>query len=72
MTRTDLRRADALTDRHFGKTVRFGQVEGVLTDILPLPAGKGIVLGLVIGGARAFTDALAPDAVVEVVRREGT
>lgn len=56
--------AAELSDRHVGRNVRIGQVEGVLTGIVPRPNGGGVDLAVIVGGARTWF-ALEPSAAVE-------
>jgi hypothetical protein len=60
------RPVSALTERHMGREITTPAVTGVLTDVIQMPAGKGYVLGLIVGGRRAFTDVLAADTEVEI------
>lgn len=64
-----LRRADELTERHMGRVVTVGDVSGILAATMP--CADGVVLVLIVGGARAVFP-LDRDAVVEVVRAEAS
>jgi hypothetical protein len=56
-----------LSDRHVGRCVRIGHVEGVLTGIVPRPNGGGVDLAVLVGGVRAWFG-LEMGAEVEVWR----
>lgn len=55
-----------LSDRHMGREVRIGDIEGVLITLDPR-RGE-VVVGLMVGGSRALF-ALDPGAAVEVGRK---
>lgn len=45
--------AAELSDRHMGRMLKIGAVEGTLTGIIPRPNSGGVDLVLIVGGARA-------------------
>lgn len=59
--------ASQLGDKHIGRNVRIGDVEGTLTGIVPRPNDGGVDLAVLVGGARAWF-ALSAAAGVEVWR----
>lgn len=58
-----LMQAGALNERHMGRLVRIGDVEGQLIGLMTSQVRVDVVL--IVGGARAIFP-LAPDAAVEV------
>lgn len=59
-----LRRLSELTDRHIGREVTINDLTGTLTGLIPV--GDRVIAALIVGRARAFTDALPGSTEVEV------